>query len=260
MRAATKSRFFGWIPAVLAAAAVAATPAAWAVSGPSPPVANDTSLPDARLGVIEGAVRVMPPGADTWKETRTGLPVGERYRISVPEGSEARLRFHGGQYLLISGGSDVTIESLGEGESSFRLDAGRVRMNLTADGFAPVRILAPGDRKIVLSRPGAYSVSGTGEGESYSFARTTPHEAAPPDTGYREEERPGGVGRWWGRDYTPPPLPPTYGYPGWYGGPGWWGGPGPWRGGWYGWHDGRFHGGFGWGWPNGWHGGFGWRR
>jgi len=117
----------------------------------------------ARLKVSKGTVWVRPADSLVWEEYSNNFPVAERSRVSVPQGSEAELQFRGSQFMLLVEGSEVDILQLGDQRVSFRLRGGQVALSLAKDGFAPVRVKAPGNRDVRMDAPGLYWLTAEGE-------------------------------------------------------------------------------------------------
>ncbi|MBI5418752.1 MAG: FecR domain-containing protein [Deltaproteobacteria bacterium] len=109
----------------------------------------------ARLKIFEGSAWVRLPDSGEWEEYSTNTPIPERARINVPEGSEAELQFHGGQFVLLTGGTDVDVRKFDEEGTAFRLRSGEIRFDLPADDFSPVSVAVPGG-KANFSVPGRY--------------------------------------------------------------------------------------------------------
>ncbi|MGE5283884.1 MAG: DUF6600 domain-containing protein [Actinomycetota bacterium] len=82
--------------------------------------------------------------------------------MSVPEGSEAEIQFHGNQSLLLRGGSEIDILKLGDNDVSYRLRSGKAELSLRAENFAPVRMTVPGNRDVRADAPGRYTLSTDG--------------------------------------------------------------------------------------------------
>jgi len=113
----------------------------------------------ARLKIFEGTAWVRQPDSGEWEEYTTNTPIPERSRVNVPEGAEAELQFHGGQYVLLTGGSEVDIKKFNEDGTAFRLRSGEIRFDLPADDFSPVGVTVPGGGKANFSVPGRYWLS-----------------------------------------------------------------------------------------------------
>ena len=113
----------------------------------------------ARLKIDKGTAWVRTGDSGDWQESVSNFPLVEQSRVSVPEGSEAEIRFRGSQSLVLRGGSEVDIRQLGEKEVSFRLRSGEAGLSLPASNFAPVRVTVPGNRDIRADAPGRYSLS-----------------------------------------------------------------------------------------------------
>jgi Family of unknown function (DUF6600) len=109
-----------------------------------------------RLKISEGSVWVRTPDSGEWEEFQNNSPVPERARISVPDDSEAELQFHGGQYMLLTGGTDLDLDRLEDGISVFRFRSGEIRFDLPEDDFSPVRVLVSDDARVDLPVPGKY--------------------------------------------------------------------------------------------------------
>jgi hypothetical protein len=108
----------------------------------------------ARVKVLDGSVWVRPSSGGDWEEFSTNSPVPPRSRVSVPDGSEAELQFHGGQFVLLTSGTDLEVRDLQEGKSEFRLRAGEIRFDLPSDDFAPVSVRVPGGAVAQFPVPG----------------------------------------------------------------------------------------------------------
>ena len=116
----------------------------------------------ARLKIGKGTAWVRTGDSGDWQESVSNYPLVEQSRVSVPEGSEAEIRFRGSQSLLLQGGSEVDIRQLGEKEVSYRLRSGEAKFSLPAENFAPVRVTVPGNRDIRADAPGRYTLSTDG--------------------------------------------------------------------------------------------------
>jgi len=110
----------------------------------------------ARIKIFQGTAWIRSPDSGEWEETTTNSPITERTRIHIPEGSEAELQFHGGQFVLLTGGTEVDIRKFDEANTVFRLRTGEVRFDLPPDDFSPVRMMVPGGGKVNFNVPGRY--------------------------------------------------------------------------------------------------------
>jgi len=110
----------------------------------------------ARLKIFQGTVWVRSPDSGEWEETTTNSPITERARVNLPQGSEAELQFHGGQFVLLTGGTEVDIRKFDEANTVLRLRSGEVRFDLPPDDFSPVRLMIPGGGKVNFNVPGRY--------------------------------------------------------------------------------------------------------
>lgn len=108
----------------------------------------------ARVKVLDGSVWVRPSDGGDWVEFSSNSPVPSHSRVSVPDGSEAELQFHGGQFVLLTSGTDLEVRDLQDGRSAFRLRAGEIRFDLPADDFAPVSVRVPGGAVARFPVPG----------------------------------------------------------------------------------------------------------
>ncbi|MFA6147455.1 MAG: DUF6600 domain-containing protein [bacterium] len=113
----------------------------------------------ARLKITKGTTWVRTGDAGQWEEASTNYTLTEKSRISVPEGSEAKIQFRGSQSLLLRGGSEADIRQLGEKAVSYRLRSGKAELSLPKEDFAPVRMIVPGGREVRLNAPGRYLLS-----------------------------------------------------------------------------------------------------
>lgn len=125
----------------------------------------------ARLKIFEGSVWVRTPDSGEWEEYFHNSPVSDRSRISVPEGSEAELQFHGGQFMLLTPGTEVDIRQMDAEMTVLRLRGGEIRFDLPENDFAPVRVLVPQDAQVDFQVPGKYWVIGGDDGESRVVVR-----------------------------------------------------------------------------------------
>jgi len=116
----------------------------------------------ARLVIVQGTAWVRSGGSADWEESAGNFPLAEKSRVSIPQGSEAEIRFRGSQSLLLKGGAEVDIRRLGEKEVSYRLRSGQAVLSLPKEDFSPVRVAIPGNREVRVDTPGRYSVSTDG--------------------------------------------------------------------------------------------------
>ena len=145
-----------------AASLIAASIAAFVLAGVAPASAQEAEGPEdgfpsyavARLKVLDGSAWVRPSDGGDWEEFSTNSPVPPRSRVSVPEGSEAELQFHGGQFVLLTSGTDLEVRDLREEKSVFRLRAGEIRFDLPPEDFAPVSVRVPGGAVARFPEPG----------------------------------------------------------------------------------------------------------
>jgi hypothetical protein len=145
----------------LSAAVILANPAAAQDTAPDSNGISAYSV--ARLKIFEGSVWVRTPDSGDWEEYIHNSPLAERSRISVPEGSEAEVQFHGGQFVLLTGGTEMDIREMRENKTDFLLRSGEIRFYLPDSDFSPVHLLAPNEGKIDFPVPGQYWVT-AGEG------------------------------------------------------------------------------------------------
>jgi hypothetical protein len=145
-----------------AALYIAASIAAFILAGVPPALAQEEEGPEggvsayaiARVKVLDGSVWVRPSSGGEWEEFSSNSPIPPRSRVSVPDGSEAELQFHGGQFVLLTSGTDLEVRDLQEGKSVFRLRAGEIRFDLPPDDFAPVSVRVPGGALAQFPVPG----------------------------------------------------------------------------------------------------------
>jgi hypothetical protein len=83
----------------------------------------------ARMKIFQGTAWIRSPDSGEWAETTTNTPITEKSRVNIPEGSEAELQFHGGQFVLLTGGTEVDVTMLNE--SSRPSGSGRARSGST---------------------------------------------------------------------------------------------------------------------------------
>ncbi|HQT96400.1 MAG TPA: hypothetical protein PK416_00825 [Thermodesulfobacteriota bacterium] len=145
-----------------AALYIAASIAAFILAGLPPAFAREGEGPEdgfsayavARVKVLNGSVWVRPSDGGDWVEYWSNSPVPPRSRVSVPDGSEAELQFHGGQFVLLTSGTDLEVRDLQERKSVFRLRAGEIRFDLPPDDFAPVSVRVLGGAVVRFPVPG----------------------------------------------------------------------------------------------------------
>ena len=143
----------------LAVLAVLACAAASPVLAEESQVENAAGIPAytvARLKVLDGSVWVRTSRESEWAEFSNNSPIPPGSRLSVPGGSEGELQFHGGQFVLLTSGTDFEIRELKEEKIHFRLRAGEIRFDLPPEDFAPVAIRVPGVSRVQVSKPGRY--------------------------------------------------------------------------------------------------------
>jgi len=111
-----------------------------------------------RLKIFEGTVWVRTPDSGEWEEFSNNSPIPdpERARLSVPEDSEAELQFHGGQFMLLTGGTELDLGRLEDDLTVFRLRSGEIRFDLPEQDFSPVRVQVPADARVEFPVPGKY--------------------------------------------------------------------------------------------------------
>ncbi len=213
-----------WFLAVLASAALALGVPAFAEAQGE----EDEGIPAyalSRLKILAGTAWLKTAEDGDWQEATTNTPVTANSRVSVPEGSEAELQFHGGQFVLLTSGTDVEVREMSEDKTYFRLRSGEIRFDLPGDDFAPVTVRVPGGARANFAEPGRYwldvtdedttrlvvrrgkaTVSQEGEkyrlnaGQEASIGRTITvaqyrgaEDAEPPREVYTEEEQKAGV-------------------------------------------------------------------
>jgi len=158
---------------------IAGSIAAFVLAGVSPALAQEGEGPEggfsaytvARVKVLDGSVWVRPSDGGDWEEYLSNSPIPLRSRVSVPEGSEAELQFHGGQFVLLTSGTDLEVRDLQEGKSAFRLRAGEIRFDLPPDDFAPVSVRVPGGAVAQFPVPGRYWLTVTDRDETRLVVR-----------------------------------------------------------------------------------------
>ncbi len=162
-----------------AAFCIAASIAAFILAGVPPALAQGEEGPGggisaysvARVKVLDGSVWVRPSAGGDWEEFSSNSPLPPRSRVSVPDGSEAELQFHGGQFVLLTSGTDLEVRDLQEGKSEFRLRAGEIRFDLPSDDFAPVSVRVPGGAVAQFPVPGRQWLTVTDSDETRLVVR-----------------------------------------------------------------------------------------
>ncbi len=138
----------------------------------------------ARLKVYDGSVWVRTPDSGDWEEYLHNSPVAERSRVSVPEGSEAELQFHGGQFMLLTEGTEIDIIEMGESRTGFHLRYGDLKFYLPESDFSPVRLSVPDEKHIDFPVPGQYWVTAGDGGDSRLIVRSGEATVAAADGRY----------------------------------------------------------------------------
>jgi len=113
-----------------------------------------------RLKIFEGSAWVRTPDSGDWEEFSSNSPVPVRSLVSIPEGSEAELQFHGGQFVLLTSGTELSIRGSENGKTAFTLQSGEIRFYLPETDFAPVSVTAPGGGRAEFTVPGRYWMTG----------------------------------------------------------------------------------------------------
>jgi hypothetical protein len=126
----------------------------------------------ARIKIFQGTAWIRSPDSGEWEETTTNSPITERTRVHVPEGSEAELQFHGGQYVLLTGGTEVDIRKFDESNSAFRVRSGEVRFDLPAEDFSPVGVTMPSGGRADFNTPGKYWLFVQDDGQTRLVVRS----------------------------------------------------------------------------------------
>ena len=124
-----------------------------------------------RLKIFEGTAWVRTPDSGDWEEFPTNSPVPARSLISIPDQSEAELQFHGGQFVLLTAGTELSVRGAEDNATAFRLQAGEIRFSLPETDFAPVRVTIPGGGKAEFSVPGRYWMTASKTGETTLIVR-----------------------------------------------------------------------------------------
>src|SRR5512146_1553999 len=126
----------------------------------------------ARLKIFQGTAWVRSPDSGEWEESTTNTTITEKTPVNVPEGSEAELQCHGGQFVLLTGGSEVDIRKLDEANTVFGLRSGEIRFDLPAEDFSPVRMMIPGSGKVNFDVPGRYWLTVQDSGQTRLVVRS----------------------------------------------------------------------------------------
>ncbi len=162
-----------WVKVIAAAAILAAAfPAVSAFAEDPEDDEGIQAYSVARLRVFKGTVWVRTPDSGEWEEFSTNSPIPERGRVSVPDGSEAELQFHGGQGMLLTAGSEIDVRQLGGERAAFRLRAGEIRFDLPETDFAPVAVIIPGGGRVAFPVPGRYWLTARDDGDTQLVVRT----------------------------------------------------------------------------------------
>jgi hypothetical protein len=151
-----------WFLAVIAAVACVFSAPALAAE----PGNGDDGIPAyaiSRLKVLAGTAWVRTADGGDWEEATTNTPLTPNSRVSVPDGSEAELQFHGGQFVLLTSGTDVEVQEMADDKTRFRLRSGEIRFDLPGDDFAPVSVRVPGGAAAGFAEPGRYWLTVTDE-------------------------------------------------------------------------------------------------
>jgi len=126
----------------------------------------------ARLKIFQGTAWVRSPDSGEWEEANTNSPVTERSRVNIPEKSEAELQFHGGQFVLLTSGTEVDIPKFDEANTVFGLRSGEIRFDLPPDDFSPVKVMIPKGGKVKFNVPGRYWLTVQESGQTRLVVRS----------------------------------------------------------------------------------------
>jgi hypothetical protein len=124
-----------------------------------------------RLKIFEGSAWVRTPDSGDWEEFSSNSPVPVRSLVSIPEGSEAELQFHGGQFVLLTSGTELSLLGTENGKTDFGLRAGEIRFYLPESDFVPVSVTAPGGGRAAFPVPGMYWMTATKGGDTTLVVR-----------------------------------------------------------------------------------------
>ena len=124
-----------------------------------------------RLKIFEGSAWVRTPDSGDWEEYSSNSPVPVRSLVSIPEGSEAELQFHGGQFVLLTGGTEISLLGIENGKTAFGLRSGEVRFYLPETDFAPVGVTVPKGGRAEFSVPGRYWMTAAKGGDATLVVR-----------------------------------------------------------------------------------------
>jgi len=124
-----------------------------------------------RLKIFEGSAWVRTPDSGDWEEFSSNSPVPVRSLVSIPEGSEAELQFHGGQFVLLTSGTELSLLGTENAKTAFGLRAGEIRFYLPETDFVPVSVTAPGGGRALFSVPGRYWMTATKGGDTTLVVR-----------------------------------------------------------------------------------------
>jgi hypothetical protein len=162
-------RFFRYLVMITASLALLAV--AGHAAEESAEIAGVPAYSVTRLKIFEGSAWVRTPDSGDWEEFSSNSPVPVRSLVSIPEGSEAELQFHGGQFVLLTGGTELSLLGTENGKTAFGLRSGEIRFYLPETDFAPVSVTAPGGGRAEFSVPGRYWMTGTKGGDSTLVVR-----------------------------------------------------------------------------------------
>ncbi|HEU5360674.1 MAG TPA: DUF6600 domain-containing protein [Candidatus Deferrimicrobiaceae bacterium] len=124
-----------------------------------------------RLKIYEGSAWVRTPDSGDWEEFSSNSPVPVRSLVSIPEGSEAELQFHGGQFVLLTAGTEISLLAVENERTAFGLRSGEIRFYLPETDFAPVSVTAPEGGRADFSVPGRYWLAAEKGGDATLVVR-----------------------------------------------------------------------------------------
>jgi hypothetical protein len=124
-----------------------------------------------RLKIFEGSAWVRTPDSGDWEEFSSNSPVPVRSLVSIPEGSEAELQFHGGQFVLLTSGTELSLLGTENAKTAFGLRTGEIRFYLPETDFVPVSVTVPGGGRAVFPVPGRYWMTATKDGDTTLVVR-----------------------------------------------------------------------------------------
>ncbi|MCR4294060.1 MAG: FecR domain-containing protein [Elusimicrobia bacterium] len=98
---------------------------------------------DARLGAVSGDVTIVPADGSPEVSGEAGMPLEEGDRVVVGDGGAAEVALDGTSLLSVRPKSDLKLEKIGKGDSTFFLKVGSLLAKIQKLGARSLRVRTP---------------------------------------------------------------------------------------------------------------------